>query len=125
MPLRGADFFKGRHEMRRFFKVTEGEERYGPKVSAWRKWVLNGSLGEAVVRCGRLVLLDSVILDERLARTGQLLVSSSQCAPRRKAVRLTAAQIESTGVLPNKKATDSNSVARQEARLAHATLQTP
>lgn len=124
MPLRGADFFKGRHEMRRFFKVTEGEERYGPKVSAWRKWVLSGALGEAVVRCGRLVLLDSVILDERLARTGQLLVSSPQGAPRRKAVRRNATEIASSGV-PNKRATDSRSAARQEGRLDHATLQTP
>jgi hypothetical protein len=109
--------------MRRFFKVTEGEQRYGAKTSAWRKWVLNGSLGEAVVCCGRLVLLDSVILDERLARTGQLLISSPG-APRRKAIRLTTAQIESNGLLPNKRATDSHSVARRRVRGEDATLRT-
>jgi hypothetical protein len=63
--------------MARYFRVTEGEERYGPKASAWRKWILNGSLGDAVIRCGRLVFLDSVILDDRLARTGKLLVKKS------------------------------------------------
>ncbi|MGA2857322.1 MAG: hypothetical protein ABSE40_10655 [Candidatus Sulfotelmatobacter sp.] len=62
--------------MRRFLKVTELEERYGPKASAWRKWILSGSLGSAVIRAGRLVLVDSEVLDERLARTGQMLISS-------------------------------------------------
>ena len=63
--------------MGRYFRVSEGEERYGPKVSAWRKWIANDSLGEAVVRCGRLVMLDSAVLDERLVRTGKLLVENS------------------------------------------------
>jgi len=109
---------------RRFFKVTEGEQRYGPKASAWRKWVLNGSLGEAVVRCGRLVLLDSTILDERLSRTGQILVGPKNTT-RRKSLRFSTAKTQSNAVLPNKRAADLRSVAPQEVRLDHATLQTP
>ena len=60
--------------MRRYIRVLEGPQRYGGKHSAWRKWILNGSLGEAVVRLGRVVVLDTVILDQRLATTHQLLV---------------------------------------------------
>lgn len=61
-------------EERRFLNVSEARMRYGPTVSAWRKWIRDGSLGNAVMRFGRLVLLDSSVLDDRLARTGQLLV---------------------------------------------------
>ena len=60
--------------MKRFIRVQEGQERYSPKPSAWRKWILNGALGDAVVRAGRIVMLDTAVLDERLARTGQLLI---------------------------------------------------
>lgn len=62
-------------DQRRYFKVHEGPARYGAKESAWRKWVLSGALGDAVVRFGRLVMLDSTVLDERIAETGQLLAS--------------------------------------------------
>jgi hypothetical protein len=64
-----------RTDVKRYLRVGEAEQKYSPKRSAWRKWILSGVLGNAVIRCGRLVLLDSVILDERLARTGQLLVT--------------------------------------------------
>jgi hypothetical protein len=111
-------------EMRRFFKVAEGEERYGGKVSAWRKWVLSGALGDAVKRFGRLVRIDATILDERLARTGQLLISSPHEATPTEPLRLNTTQIEPNGVPPNKKATDSHSVARREVRRADATTQT-
>ena len=63
---------------KRYLKVNDGTERYGPRPSAWRKWIRNDQLGCAVVRFGRLVFLDSVVLDDRLARTGQLLVESSK-----------------------------------------------
>jgi hypothetical protein len=59
--------------MKRFLRVEEGKERYGPTAAWWRKHVSLGTLGKAVVRAGRIVLLDSELLDERLARTGQLL----------------------------------------------------
>jgi hypothetical protein len=60
--------------VKRYLKVGEAEQKYGPKPSAWRKWILNGQLGSAVVRAGRLVFLDSDLLDERIAKTGQILV---------------------------------------------------
>ena len=108
--------------MRRFFQVIEGGERYGGKVSAWRKWVLSGALGDAVVRCGRLVLLDSTILDERLAKTGQLLISSPQ------GNRTTSSPHRDTDQVgeksPNKKAVDCESTAARQVRSASATTQT-
>ena len=58
------------------FPSARGEDRYGPKASAWRKWVQNDLLGEAVVRAGRSIFIDSEVLDRRLAETGQLLVSN-------------------------------------------------
>ena len=61
---------------RRYISVEESHERYGPKPAAWRRWIQDGSLGDAVVRFGRLVRLDAAKLDERLAETGQLLSRS-------------------------------------------------
>jgi hypothetical protein len=61
--------------MKRFLRISEAPERYGPTTSSFRKWVREGTLGDAVKRCGRVVVLDTGVLDERLAKTGQLLVS--------------------------------------------------
>lgn len=60
--------------MRHFISINEASDRYGPKEATWRRWVLEGSLGDAVLHFGRLVRLDVKKLDERLAQTGQLLV---------------------------------------------------
>jgi hypothetical protein len=59
----------------RYLTIKGAAARYPAKPSAWRKWVSNGQLGVAVVRFGRLVFVDSVILDERISRSGQLLVA--------------------------------------------------
>jgi hypothetical protein len=61
---------------RRYLTVEEGHARYGGKPSAWRRWILNGALGDAVVRFGRLVRVDAWKLDHRLQETGQLLSRS-------------------------------------------------
>jgi hypothetical protein len=61
---------------KRYLKVNDATGRYGPTPSAWRKWIRNDQLGSAVIRCGKLVFLDSLALDKRLAKTGQLLVSA-------------------------------------------------
>jgi hypothetical protein len=64
---------------KQLLNISQASQRYGPKPSAFRKWILNRSLGnDAVVRCGRLVFLDSAVLDERIARTGQLLISRKE-----------------------------------------------
>ena len=60
---------------KRYVDVAGGEARYGPTKSAFRKWIRNGSLGRAVVRAGRRVFLDTVLLDKRLLETGRLLVA--------------------------------------------------
>jgi hypothetical protein len=62
-------------ESRRFLGIKDARTHYGGSVAAWRKWVRLGQLGSAVVRFGRLVFLDSVVLDERIAKTGRLLVN--------------------------------------------------
>lgn len=59
----------------RFLNIKGASDRYGGTPSAWRKWVRLGLLGGAVVRFGRLVMLDSTTLDRRLSETHQLLVS--------------------------------------------------
>jgi hypothetical protein len=65
---------------RQLLKIEEASKKYGPTPSAFRRWVLEGSLGSAAVkRCGRLVFIDSSVLDARLAQTGQLLVSDDDC----------------------------------------------
>jgi hypothetical protein len=62
---------------RQFLKIQEASQKYGPTVSAFRRWILEGSLGTAAVkRFGRLVFLDGAVLDERVSRTGKLLVSN-------------------------------------------------
>jgi hypothetical protein len=63
---------------RRFENIPGARARYGGSDAAWRKWVRLGLLGKAVVRCGRLVMLDTAILDSRIAETGQLLVSNTR-----------------------------------------------
>lgn len=59
---------------RRYLQVNDCATRYGGSRAAWRRWVANGLLGQVVCRFGRLVMIDTVRLDERLDRTGQLLV---------------------------------------------------
>lgn len=59
---------------RRYLPLQKGPERYGGTLSAWRRWALLGLLGDGVIRAGRLVLIDTVKLDQRLEETGQLLV---------------------------------------------------
>jgi len=63
---------------RRYLNVAQAEARYGPRESAFRKWIANGQLGSAVVRAGRLVFLDALVLDKRLLQTGNLLVGGAQ-----------------------------------------------
>jgi len=63
---------------RRYLNVAQAEARYGPRESAFRKWIANGQLGSAVVRAGRLVFLDALVLDKRLLQTGNLLVAGAQ-----------------------------------------------
>jgi hypothetical protein len=58
---------------RKFLTLRMAAERYGATLSAWRKWAWRGDLGNALVRCGRLVMVDREVLDERLRKTGQLL----------------------------------------------------
>jgi hypothetical protein len=60
--------------MGRYITVKQATVQYGGTNFAWRRWVSQGSLAEAVVRFGRLVMIDTQVLDERLQRTGQLLV---------------------------------------------------
>jgi hypothetical protein len=72
--------------MKRFLRVLEAEERYGPKPAWWRKHIRLGTLGEVVIRAGRIVLLDSELLDERLARTRQLLLDDGNAGARTDAV---------------------------------------
>jgi hypothetical protein len=61
---------------RRYISVGEAHERYGPTPAAFRRWIMAGVLGDAVIHCGRLVRLDAAKLDERLQQTGQLLCRS-------------------------------------------------
>jgi len=61
---------------RRYISVGEAPQRYSGTAAGWRRWILDGSLGDAVVRFGRLVRLDAAKLDERLQQTGQLLIRS-------------------------------------------------
>jgi hypothetical protein len=61
----------------RFLNIREASKHYGGTESAWRKWIRLKLLGDGVCRMGRLVMVNSTILDERLARTGQLLTSAS------------------------------------------------
>lgn len=63
---------------KRYLSVPDAEARYGPKQSSWRKWIHTNQLGGAVVRFGKLVFLDSLVLDERIAKTGQLLVNGME-----------------------------------------------
>jgi hypothetical protein len=64
--------------MKRFLRIWEAEQKYGPKPSWWRKHIALNTLGNGVARAGRIILLDSWVLEERLARTGQLLVSEAE-----------------------------------------------
>lgn len=59
----------------RYLTVKQSKERYGPSEPAWRRWISKGLLGDAVCRFGRLVMIDSFKIDERLQQTGQLLSS--------------------------------------------------
>ncbi len=61
------------HRVNKYIRLDEASFRYGASVAAWRRWVRQDLLGTAVVRFGRLVLLDTAQLDDRLRRTGQLL----------------------------------------------------
>lgn len=63
---------------RRYLTVPGAAAKYGPKPPAWRKWIRSKQLGSGVVRFGKLVFLDSVVLDERIARTGRLLVDEPE-----------------------------------------------
>jgi hypothetical protein len=63
---------------RRYLNVAQAEARYGPRESAFRKWIASGQLGSAVVRAGRRVFLDALVLDKRLSETGNLLVGGVQ-----------------------------------------------
>ena len=65
---------------KRFENIAGARARYGGSAAAWRKWVRTNQLGCAVVRFGKLVFVDSQVLDERLAKTGQLLVERSSTA---------------------------------------------
>lgn len=58
----------------RYLPVRTCALKYGGSVPAWRRWVASGLLGDVVCRFGRLVLIDTQKLDDRLDRTGQLLV---------------------------------------------------
>jgi hypothetical protein len=64
-----------------YLNVAEASARYGPKPSAFRKWIRTGQLGSAVVRCGKSVFLDSRLLKQRLQQTGQLLVEGGDEQP--------------------------------------------
>lgn len=57
----------------RYLKIKDAAQRYGGSDPAWRKWIREQALGNAVVRLGRLIRIDAYVLDERLQRTGQLL----------------------------------------------------
>ena len=63
---------------KKYLSLSGASGHYGGRPSAWRKWVANGSLGKAVCRFGRLVMVNTEIIDERLATTGQLLVKQSK-----------------------------------------------
>ena len=63
---------------KRYLTVAGATARYGPRPSAWRKWIRTKQLGNAVVRFGKLVFLDSVVLDERIANSGKLLVNPQE-----------------------------------------------
>lgn len=65
---------------RRYLQVNDCATKYGGSRAAWRRWVANGLLGDVVCRFGRLVMIDTAKLDERLDRTGQLL-SKPEKAP--------------------------------------------
>jgi hypothetical protein len=62
---------------KRYLTVEDAEAQYGPKRSSWRKWIRTGQLGTAVVRFGKLVFVDSVVLNERIAKTSQLLLNGN------------------------------------------------
>ena len=55
------------NDRRRYLNVAQAEDRYGPRESAFRKWIASGQLGSAVVRAGRRVFLDALVLDKRLS----------------------------------------------------------
>ena len=63
---------------RRYLSLPEASARYGAHVATWRTWVRLGLLGDALVRLGGLVRIDSVVLDARLSATGQLLTRESR-----------------------------------------------
>jgi hypothetical protein len=69
---------RGQVMTRRYLRVREAPEKYGGTGAAWRRWILGGRLGDAVVRLGRIVMLDSAKLDDRLERTGQLLLDRNK-----------------------------------------------
>jgi hypothetical protein len=60
----------------RYVPVSKAPAVWGGTISAWRRWIQNDALGTAVVRFGRLVMLDAEIIDQRLRSTGRLLVES-------------------------------------------------
>lgn len=60
---------------KRYRTILESTRTYGGHESGWRRWIREGRLGNAVVRLGRLLFIDSVVVDERLRRTGQLLLT--------------------------------------------------
>jgi hypothetical protein len=60
----------------RYLSIPQASSHYGGTVSAWRKWVAEGSLGNSICRFGRLVMIDTATIDDRLQQTGQLLVKT-------------------------------------------------
>jgi len=60
----------------KYLSLLAASGQYGGTTSAWRKWASTGLLGDALCRFGRLVMVDTEILNARLKDTKQLLVNT-------------------------------------------------